>query len=340
MNFPRRFEATLMVGDQPYPAYELRNLLMFVAQYYGERHQMRLCQEIGIGLSEVSQMQFVSVWQVDYAMAYLSQLDANLELGAKLGASCRLQDLGYILHHLSTCATLGDCLNFVISSPQLVGSVSDTLLGNGKQVLSLRWLNTAKIARGHFRLQFLNSVCSMLAIARQLTLQPIVLDQLCLVDKQVTHSSCDFLPHYTQANVRYNSPFYEWSINRQQLALPICFDFHAISFERNYVATPSFIESILCELKRGFPDTPKLQQMATIHNVSARTLRRRLALAGTSYQKLIDQVRCQTAIALIVQGDCSTQEIAELMGFGEVSHFRQSFKHWLGYPPGYFKRQL
>ena len=60
--------------------------------------------------------------------------------------------------------------------------------------------------------------------------------------------------------------------------------------------------------------------------------------AGTSYQKLLRQVRCQMAIDLILSNQHSIETISDLMGFGDVSHFRQSFKHWIGHPPGHFHR--
>ncbi|QYJ87989.1 AraC family transcriptional regulator [Shewanella mesophila] len=326
-----------MVGDQSYPAYELGNILTFIEINHGIEQQSKLCAEIGIGVNELKLVQFVSVWQVDYAMGFLSKLDSDPELGAKLGATYRLQDLDFLLGHLSKCGTLGDCLDFVVSSPALVGSVSDTLVTNTERYLHLRWLNTGKIVGHHFGLQFQNSVCSMLALARQLTSQPIKLENVSLVE---TESDSVFLQSFTQAKISYESEFYEWSIDRNLLSLPITFDFKQLSFAQNDNQANSFIELVLNEIRSRFPHPPKLEQMAQCQQISSRTFRRRLACAGTSYQRLVDQVRCQTAIALIVAGEKSVVEISEVMGFSDVSHFRQSFKHWLGYPPGYFIRQL
>ncbi|MCG9737212.1 AraC family transcriptional regulator [Shewanella insulae] len=332
-----RYQATLKVGDQSYPAYELRCLIHFVAGRYGESHALRLCQEIGLGLNELARLNFVYVWQVDYAMAFLGNLDDDPQIGARLGETYRVEELGLIWPYLAKCQTLGECLEFVIAHPELVGSVSDTLVSHGEQRLCFRWLNTAKISAPYFSLQFQNSVCSMLALARQLTGQTVTLEQLQLATP--AHES-EFLATFCQAKVSFESEFFEWAISHEALALPILYDFSQLALDEQAQHDTSLIEKVLAILNQDFPKTPKLESMALKLNMSDRTLRRHLANAGTSYQKLVDQVRCQTAIGLIVRGDKSIVDIADIMGFGDVSHFRQSFKHWLGLPPGQFIRKI
>ncbi|GIU46314.1 AraC family transcriptional regulator [Shewanella colwelliana] len=337
MKSARSYKPTLMVGDQSYPAYELRYLLSYVSLHYGVEQREQLCQEIGVGINELQQMQLVFVWQVDYVMAYLKQREHDLELGAKLGACYQVEDLGFMLNHLKECANLGDCLQFVLSHPELVGSFSDTLISNNAGVLSLRWLNTGKIDRERFGMQFQHSVCSMLALARQLTQHPIALMQIHMAESA---RQSQFLQDFTQCDVQFEREFYQWSIGHQELTLPILYDFESVVMTEHALGEASYIEQILNQLKANFPELPKLEQMALMNNISDRTLRRRLASAGTTYQRLVDQVRSQIAIGLIVQGDRSVVEIADLMGFSDVSHFRQSFKHWLGYPPGHFIRKI
>ncbi|MFV7769819.1 helix-turn-helix domain-containing protein [Shewanella marisflavi] len=332
-----RYQATLKVGDQSYPAYELRSLLRFVAQRFGPECAERLCADIGLGMNELAEMSFVYVWQVDYAMAYLAGLDNDPQIGAKLGETYCLEGLELIWPYLAKCKTLGDCLEFVIAHPELVGSVSDTLVTHKAQQLYFRWLNTGKISAPHFALQFQNSVCSMLALARQLTGQHVKLERVLLATPE---HECQFLSQFCQAEVSFNHEFFEWAIAHQALELPIIYDFSRISSDEQALHETSLIEKVLAILNEGFPQTPKLELMALRLNMSDRTLRRHLANAGTSYQKLVDQVRCQTAIGLIVQGNKSIVDIADIMGFSDVSHFRQSFKHWLGLPPGQFIRKI
>ncbi|MCG9723402.1 AraC family transcriptional regulator [Shewanella sp. Isolate7] len=332
-----RYQATLKVGDQSYPAYELRSLVYFVARRYGQSQAESLCTEIGLGLNELAKLNFVFVWQVDYAMAFLADLDQDPQIGGRLGETYRVEDLALIWPYLARCKTLGECLEFVIAHPELVGSVSDTLVSQGERCLYFRWLNTAKISSRHFSLQFQNSVCSMLALARQLTGQDVKLERVQLATP--AHDS-EFLAEFCQAEVSFNHEFFEWAISHEALALPLVYDFSQLQLDEQALHDTSLIEKVLAILNQDFPQTHKLESMAQRLNMSDRTLRRHLANAGTSYQKLVDQVRCQTAIGLIVQGDKRIADIAEIMGFGDVSHFRQSFKHWLGLPPGQFIRKI
>ncbi|MCG9746919.1 AraC family transcriptional regulator [Shewanella sp. Isolate8] len=332
-----RYQATLKVGDQSYPAYELRSLVHFLAERYGKHHAEQLCQEIGLGLNELARLNFVYVWQVDYAMAFLGNLADDPQIGARLGETYKVEELALIWPYLAKCQTLGECLEFVIAHPELVGSVSDTLVSHGERCLYFRWLNTAKISARYFSLQFQNSVCSMLALARQLTGQMVTLKRVLLATP--AHDS-EFLAGFCRAEVSFNHEFFEWAISHEMLSLPVVYDFSLLQLDEQALHDTSLIEKVLAILNQDFPNNPKLESMALRLNMSDRTLRRHLASAGTSYQKLVDQVRCQTAIGLIVQGDKSIVDIADIMGFGDVSHFRQSFKHWLGLPPGQFIRKI
>lgn len=72
--------------------------------------------------------------------------------------------------------------------------------------------------------------------------------------------------------------------------------------------------------------------------VSARTLARRLALEGTTYGALLDQLRHERALALLVDGRTSIAEVAFLLGFAELSSFYRAFRRWTGLTPAAYRR--
>lgn len=47
------YKTNLMVGDQTYPAFELRNMLDFIALQLGETAQDKVCLHIGVGRKEL-----------------------------------------------------------------------------------------------------------------------------------------------------------------------------------------------------------------------------------------------------------------------------------------------
>ncbi|GIU29489.1 AraC family transcriptional regulator [Shewanella sp. MBTL60-007] len=335
MNQTCSYKPHIRVGDQSYPAYELKNLFRYLKQNFANEVVERLYSDIGIGESELMVSQFVYVWQVDYAMNYVRQLSSDPETAAKAASSYKVAQLDVLLPHLAKFDTLGECLQFAISHPELVGSFSDNLLMNVDGRLYVRWLNTNKVDVERYSFQFQHSICSLLAFAKELTGENIRVSHIALAEPV---REVEFLSAQTGADIIFDSEFFEWSIEHRYLALPVTYSFEHAAVKLGTESSNSYISQILAILRELAPELPSMEAMAELQNISARTLRRRLASANTSYQKLVDQVRCQMAIDLILTSDYSIDEISDLMGFGDVSHFRQSFKHWIGHPPGYFHR--
>ncbi len=329
------YKTNLMVGDQTYPAFELRNILDFIAQELGDTAALQVCQHIGVGRIELSHCQFVYVWQVEYAMAYLQAQSGDADIGTKLGLSYRVSSLDLLLPHLRQFDFLQESLQFVVNHPKLVGSFSDTLLCVEEGELRVRWLNTGRIEPVHYGFQFRHSIGSLLGLARELTEKPIELAHIFLAEPARNDA---FLTQATGAKIHFNADCYEWRIALNQLELPITYAFPLDTISAKQQHNGSFIDSVLSVIQDSFPKVMNLDDMAASQHMSARSFRRKLAQLGSSYQRLVDQVRCQRAIGLILSNELSIGAIAEMLGYNDVSHFRQSFKHWIGHPPGYFSR--
>jgi AraC-like DNA-binding protein len=71
--------------------------------------------------------------------------------------------------------------------------------------------------------------------------------------------------------------------------------------------------------------------------MSQRTLQRRLRELGTSYQKLLDEVRHRSARRLLADTDLAAGEIAFLLGFEELNSFTRAFTSWEGTTPNQWR---
>ena len=71
--------------------------------------------------------------------------------------------------------------------------------------------------------------------------------------------------------------------------------------------------------------------------MSGRTLQRKLAEQGHSYQSLVDAARRELAERLLTDSKHSLAEIAYLTGFSEQSSFNRAFKRWAGQTPRSFR---
>lgn len=76
-----------------------------------------------------------------------------------------------------------------------------------------------------------------------------------------------------------------------------------------------------------------LEDVATRLGLKARTLRTRLSEAGTNFNQLLADYRCNLAKRLLARTDESIDEIVYLTGFSEPSTFYRAFKRWTGQTP-------
>ncbi len=86
---------------------------------------------------------------------------------------------------------------------------------------------------------------------------------------------------------------------------------------------------------RRFSVISVIAQALAIHR---RTLNRRLSAEGTTFQKVLDQVRCAVAKELLGDSDISIAEIAALLKYADYVSFTRAFKRWTGASPGAWRK--
>ncbi len=105
------------------------------------------------------------------------------------------------------------------------------------------------------------------------------------------------------------------------------------------MTTSSLLASVrrqLGERERGYPS---LTELARLRHVSPRTLKRRLAEQGTSYQRLLDELRRDRALKLLEVEANSVEQIAEQLGYSDAANFNRAFRRWLGHSPSAWRDQ-
>jgi AraC-like DNA-binding protein len=88
-------------------------------------------------------------------------------------------------------------------------------------------------------------------------------------------------------------------------------------------------------------------RLATVTNVastakalhfSVRTLSRRLAEEGTSFQVVKDELRRDMAILQLIKTELPVAEIGLSLGYDDATTFSRAFKQWTGSAPGTYRR--
>jgi len=83
-----------------------------------------------------------------------------------------------------------------------------------------------------------------------------------------------------------------------------------------------------------------LERVARALGTSPRTLRRRLAELGVSFQGVLDGLRRELADEYLRGSDDSVAALAERLGFASTSAFQRAFQRWYGKPPSSYRREL
>lgn len=103
--------------------------------------------------------------------------------------------------------------------------------------------------------------------------------------------------------------------------------------------TSSLLASVRRQLggrERGYPS---LTELARERHVSPRTMKRRLAEQGTSYQTLLDELRRDRSLKLLELESSTIEQIAEQLGYSDAANFNRAFRRWLGVSPSAWREQ-
>ena len=83
----------------------------------------------------------------------------------------------------------------------------------------------------------------------------------------------------------------------------------------------------------------RISSLARDLGMSGRTLQRRLAAEGVSFQELLDDARKEAAGRCLSESRLTIGEVAYLVGYSEPAPFHRAFKRWFGVTPERFRQQ-
>jgi AraC-like DNA-binding protein len=98
-------------------------------------------------------------------------------------------------------------------------------------------------------------------------------------------------------------------------------------------STSGFVNRVRDKLLADLPRIPDMETAATRLGVTSRTLRRRLANEGTTFRRLVEELRLSLAEELLRAGGLSMTEIAYRVGYTDASSFFHAFKRLTGKTP-------
>jgi AraC-like DNA-binding protein len=113
---------------------------------------------------------------------------------------------------------------------------------------------------------------------------------------------------------------------------------HATNLLRSLPEEDPLLSRVQRAIAHGFENGgSSLDQVARATGMSARTLRRRLASVGTSFQQVLDGLRRDLACYRLRRDDGTIAMIAERLGFASTSAFQRAFQRWTGQSPSAYR---
>lgn len=154
------------------------------------------------------------------------------------------------------------------------------------------------------------------------------------------------MDEFSEVHIHFLSPYNAIKIPRAALILPInpAADHYGLVLQPDYEAfhqsapaadlIGSLRQLIQTLLPQGCPDITLVAQASSL---SGRSLQRQLAEAGLSYSQLVDKVRFELAVKLLLQPEVKLIDIAAELGYTDAANFTRAFKRWTGHAPRQFR---
>jgi AraC-like DNA-binding protein len=331
-----------VLGDQPYPSFEIRNIVRFLDNH-DDMDSSDLLKHIDISRSQLSE-DFIPAFKMLKAFKYCSN-HLGPVAGAYIGTTYQVSDIGVFGYAIASCKDVEHALLMAEKYNSLIGNLLKraSTVKNGTMVAKL--YNVQNIDQDSLGFFVALGNSARLNIARS-----IFGDDLKFQNISFTFNDEKNRATYERiygCTVEFDAEFNGWDVDEVNLKrklqegnhadiakyLPYCNELSENIRQKDSLVNE--IQEILISCAGDYPD---IEMLASAFKVSSRTLRRQLSNLGTSYQKILNKVRCQLSIEYLTRTEITIEDISNLIGFSDVTNFRHAFKKWVGKTPSFYRK--
>lgn len=285
----------------------------------------------------------VSAEQCHAVVANMIQLTGNGGIGFDVGAGTQLTELGILGYALASSKTLGQTIHLwakygsaLVGLPFSLQMIDGAAPGEWGMQLPKRPMGGAV-----FRFYLEETLAGgILSFGPLLTGRPLKIREMAFAFSAPSYAArYEALFH---CPVQFDAPQTRILVAAPSLDTPVTSNdddlrelcIHQCGLLAQQLGRQGAVSARLMSALRAHGNIPALDEAARGLSMSPRTLRRQLQREGTSYQKVLDEFRCELAKEYLGAGMMQPKEIGYLLGFAQVNAFRRAFKAWTGQTVG------
>ncbi len=267
------------------------------------------------------------------------------QLGLHLGQTITPAHLGVMGYVLMASPNVAAALRRMEQYHRLLYDVNPMSYTIMEDYIELRW-NTQNGMPGSYVDEC--AVTAMVQFTRHITGQVLTPNKVCFVNAKPANTEpyyqffgCPVHFDQDETVVQFRVATLSISLCHPDQALVRILEQQALALLTELSDTDDFEELV----RRSIASTAhygdiSLERVANELNISSRTLRRRLEARGKTFRKVRDNTLRLMAESYLANPHLTLSEIALLLGYSEQSAFQRAFQHWVGEPPGIWRKRL
>lgn len=267
-------------------------------------------------------------------------------LGLRIGEQASLQYYGVVGHLIANGATLGDALVLATQFVRLV-------LPNIECAFSVDGQRSQLFFKAVEPEWFHPEASELLLAATGVIARQLAGVHLMPLEVRFSHAAPADLSQYKRLfgaqALRFDQPQNGYVFDSSLLTLPVRGSDtelrermqHEAEKLRTTQPTATGLKQTVQEAihERLWGGNYAIEHVAERLGMHPRTLRRRLKAEGTSYQRLLDQLRYQLAKQYLHEPGVTIAQVATLLGYADASSFNKAFKRWSGAAPHCYRER-
>ena len=267
-------------------------------------------------------------------------------LGLDIGSALNINQYGMLGYAILSCANIRSALKLGLKYHSLIDPAFTFEVVDQGDTTAVRL--TTHIPIDHiYRMLCDVFVANFASLGRFLTGDP----DMQPIEVHLNHPTPEYASEYAKhfdCPILFDQPRTELVIDSAYLDLPLIMADQATAAMAEsqcaeILARMGPKEGIAAKVRRILLSNPgqfpPVDVVASHLATSTRTLSRSLQEVGTSYQRILDEVRKEMAIEYLRNSSLPIEEIAALVGYSDPSNFRKAFRRWTGHAPSYYREE-